>query len=125
MIKAIRMNTKRMVTLDGMMTYGKLFNGLIVVDFKNYDPEVEVEPVAGRFKGRLMHDGNLYLEQLPRRIRNKPKYRQDHSSVSIGRNGKGYFVMVVDEAELDAFPQILVREANEAAAKMYGMRKQA
>ena len=119
------MNTKRMVTLDGMMTYGKLFNGLIVVDFKNYDPEVEVEPVAGRFKGRLMHDGNLYLEQLPRRIRNKPKYRQDHSSVSIGRNGKGYFVMVVDEAELDAFPQILVREANEAAAKMYGMRKQA
>jgi hypothetical protein len=81
--------------------------------------------VAGKFKGRLMRDGNLYLEQLPRRIRNKPKYRQDHSSVSIGRNGKGYFVMVVDEAELDAFPQILVREANEAAAKMYGMRKQA
>ncbi len=119
------MNTKRMVTLDGMMTYGKLLDGLIVVDFKNYDPEVEVEPVAGKFKGRLMHDGNLYLEQLPRRIHNKPKYRQDHSSVSIGRNGKGYFVMVVDEAELDAFPQILVREANEAAAKMYGMRKQA
>ena len=106
MIKAIRMNTKRMVTLDGMMTYSKLLDGLIVADFKNYDPEVEVEPVAGKFKGRLMHDGN-------------------HSSVSIGRNGKGYFVMVVDEAELDAFPQILVREANEAAAKMYGMRKQA
>ena len=125
MIKAIRMNTKRMVSLDGMMTYGKLGNGLTVADFQNYDPEGEVEPVAGRFKGRLMHDGNLYLEQLPRRIRNKPKYRQDHSSVSIGRNGKGYFVMVVDEAELDAFPQILVREANEAAAKMYGMRKQA
>lgn len=124
MIKAIRMNTKRMVTLDGMVTYSKLLDGLIVADFKNYDPEVEVEPVAGKFKGRLMRDGNLYLEQLPRRIRNKPKYRQDHSSVSIGRNGKGYFVMVVDEAELDAFPQILVREANEAAAKMYGMRKQ-
>lgn len=119
------MNTKRKVTLDGMMTYSKLLDGLIVADFKNYDPEVEVEPVAGKFKGRLMRDGNLYLEQLPRRIRNKPKYRQDHSSVSIGRNGKGYFVMVVDEAELDAFPQILVREANEAAAKMYGMRKQA
>lgn len=125
MSKTIRMNTKRMVTLDGMMTYGKLGNGLTVADFQNYDPEVEVKPVAGKFKGRLMHDGNLYLEQLPRRIRNKPKYRQDHSSVSIGRNGKGYFVMVVDEAELDAFPQILVREANEAAAKMYGMRKQA
>ena len=125
MSKLIRMNTKRKVTLDGMMTYSKLLDGLIVADFKNYDPEVEVEPVAGKFKGRLMRDGNLYLEQLPRRIRNKPKYRQDHSSVSIGRNGKGYFVMVVDEAELDAFPQIRVREANEAAAKMYGMRKQA
>ena len=125
MSKLIRMNTKRKVTLDGMVTYSKLINGLVVADFKNYDPEVEVEPVAGKFKGRLMRDGNLYLEQLPRRIRNRPKYRQDHSSVSIGRNGKGYFVMVVDEAELDAFPQILVREANEAAAKMYGMRKQA
>ena len=125
MSKTIRMNIKRKVTLDGMVTYSKLINGLVVADFKNYDPEVEVEPVAGKFKGRLMRDGNLYLEQLPRRIRNRPKYRQDHSSVSIGRNGKGYFVMVVDEAELDAFPQILVREANEAAAKMYGMRKQA
>ena len=125
MSKTIRMNIKRKVTLDGMVTYSKLINGLVVADFKNYDPEVEVEPVAGKFKGRLMRDGNLYLEQLPRRIRHKPKYRQDHSSVSIGRNGKGYFVMVVDEAELDAFPQILVREANEAAAKMYGMRKQA
>ena len=67
MSKKIRMNTKRMVTLDGMMTYGKLGNGLTVADFQNYDPEVEVEPVAGKFKGRLMHDGNLYLEQLPRR----------------------------------------------------------
>ena len=66
-----------------------------------------------------------HLGRFVKCIRNKPKYRQDHSSVSIGRNGKGYFVMVVDEAELDAFPQILVREANEAAAKMYGMRKQA
>ena len=55
MIKAIRMNTKRMVSLDGMMTYGKLGNGLTVADFQNYDPEVEVEPVDGRFKGRLMH----------------------------------------------------------------------
>lgn len=29
--------------------------------------------------------------------------------------------MVVGEAELKAFPQILVREANEAAAKMAGL----
>ena len=28
-----------MVTLDGMMTFGKLGNGLTVADFKNYDPE--------------------------------------------------------------------------------------
>ena len=109
---------KRLATLDGIMTYSMLESGLISGDFKNFDPEVEMEPVTGKFKCQLMRDGNIYLEQLPPRVRNKPKYRQDHSSVSIGRNGKGYFTLVVDEDELEAFPDILLREAREAVAKM-------
>jgi hypothetical protein len=122
MSKGIKLSTGRTVTLDGMMTYGKTDEGLLMGDFKNFDPEVKVEPVVGRFKGQLMRDGDFYMEQLPKRIRNKPKFRQDHSSVSIGRNGKGYFVMVVDEAELEAFDEILVREAIEAAAKLNANR---
>ena len=111
------------VTLDGMMTYSKLENGLLTARFKNYDTELEVDLVRGKFKCQRMNDGDLYMEQLPRRLRNRPKFRQDHSSVSIGRNGKGYFVLVVDASELSAFPKILLREAYEAAAKMNAERE--
>lgn len=121
MCKTVKMKRERKVVLDGIMTYSELRNGLLAGDFKNFEPGVKIKPVAGKFKGQLLHDGNFYFEKLPRRVRSKPKFRQDHSSVTIGCNGKGYFVMVVGEAELKAFPQILVREANEAAAKMAGL----
>ena len=121
MKKTVKKNVKE-TTFEGLLITKTGSDNLKHIDFECVE-DVEVKGFVGRFKVQGMHDGNLYLEQLPRRIRNKPKYRQDHSSVSIGRNGMGYFVMVVDEAELDAFPQILVREANEAAAKMYAMRK--
>ena len=91
----------RKVVLDGIMTYSELRNGLLAGDFKNFEPGVKVEPLAGKFKGQLL-----------------PRFRQDHSSVTMGRNGKGYFVMVVGQEDIEAFPQILVREAIEAAAKM-------
>ena len=87
----------RKVVLDGIMTYSELRNGLLAGDFKNFEPGVKV---------------------LPCRVKNKPRFRQDHSSVTMGRNGKGYFVMVVGQEDIEAFPQILVREAIEAAAKM-------
>lgn len=118
MCKTIKMRKERKVVLDGIMTYSELTNELLAGDFKNFEEGVDMAPLAGKFKGQLMRDGNFYFEKLPRRVRNKPRFRQDHSSVTIGRNGKGYFVMVVGEEELGAFPQILVREANEAAAKM-------
>lgn len=121
MCKTIKMRKEKKVVLDGIMTYSVLKNGLLAGDFKNFESEVKVEPLVGKFKGQLLRDGNFYFEKLPCRLRNKPRFRQDHSSVTMGRNGKGYFVMVVDEKELEAFPQILVREANEAAAKMAGV----
>ena len=113
---------KKLAVLDGIMTYSKQESGLLAGDFKNFESDVELPEVSGKFKCHLMRDGNLYMRQLPPRIRNKPKFRQDHSSVSIGRNGKGYFVMVVDEKDLKSFPQILLHEAYEAAKKMTAKR---
>ncbi len=110
----------RSVSVDGMMTFGKLENGLRTADFQNYEPEVDVEPFCGRCKVQVMRDGNSYITQLPRRVKNKPLFRQDDSSLSLGRNGWYYFVFRLPESEVSLLPDKLVRQANEVAAKMNG-----
>ena len=106
--------------IDGMMTIGKLDNNLHTADFKTYE-DVEIDPFIGRCKVQAMRGGDVYITELPKRIRNKPMFRQDHSSLSLGRNGFYYFVFQLPEGELKNLPGLLVREANEAAAKMSGM----
>ena len=106
--------------IDGMMTIGKLDNNLHSADFKTYE-DVEIEPFIGRCKVQAMRGGDVYITELPKRYRNKPMFRQDHSSLSLGRDGIYYFVFRLPEGELENLPELLVREANEAAAKMSGM----
>lgn len=110
----------RKVMIDGMMTIGKLDNNLHTADFKTYE-DVEIEPFIGRCKVQAMRGGDVYITELPKRYRNKPMFRQDHSSLSLGRNGVYYFVFTLPEGDLKNLPELLVREANEAAAKMSGM----
>jgi len=112
---------KRTVIVDGIMTFGKLENGLHTADFQNYETEVEIEPFYGRCKVQVMRDGNAYITELPKQVRHKPLFRQDDSSLSLGRNGVYYFVFRLPEAEAAKLPEKLVRQANEAAAKMSGM----
>ncbi|MCR5158898.1 MAG: hypothetical protein K6D37_07220 [Prevotella sp.] len=113
----MKTTNKRDVTLDGMLTVGKLENGLRWADFECCE-EAEVEAFFGRFRVQGMHDGNLYMEQLPKRVRRKPMFRQDNSSLSLGRNGYYYFVFTLPEDQLAELPGKLVSEANEAAAKV-------
>lgn len=110
----------RKVMIDGMMTIGKIDNNLHSADFKTYE-DVEIEPFIGRCKVQAMRGGDVYITELPKRYRNKPMFRQDHSSLSLGRDGIYYFVFRLPEGELENLPELLVREANEAAAKMSGM----
>ena len=110
----------KQVTLDGLMTIGVMEDGRHRADFQCCE-DVEMEKFIGRFKVQLMHDGNLYMEEYPKRIRNKPLFRQDNSSLSLGRNGMYYFVFWLPEAELKDLPDKLVRQANEAAAKASGL----
>ncbi len=112
---------KRTVIVDGMMTFGKLENGLRTADFQNYEREAEIEPFCGRCKVQMMRDGNLYITELPKPLRHKPMFRQDDSSLTLGRNGVYYFVFRLPESEAAELPEKLVRQANEAAAKMSGM----
>jgi len=116
--KVVKMRT---VIVDGMMTFGKLENGLHTADFQNYETNVETEPFCGRCKVQVMRNGNSYITELPKQVRHKPLFRQDDSSLSLGRNGVYYFVFRLPEAEVAELPEKLVRQANEAAAKMSGL----
>ena len=108
------------VTMDGLLTVGKLEDGRRRADFQCCE-EVELEKFVGRFKVQGMHDGNLYMEEYPKLLRNKPMFRQDNSSLSLGRNGVYYFVFTLPEEQLAELPEKLVRQANEAAAKVSGL----
>jgi hypothetical protein len=111
------MNTNPLM-LSGVMTYGYDDKGRETADFQNCDPGVLVKPFVGQCKVQRVRDGNLYVTRLPKRIRNKPMFRQDHSSVSRSRNRKYYFVMIMDEADVQEMPDTLVSEAREAAEKL-------
>ena len=106
---------KRPVTLDGLMTFGKLKNNLRTADFECCE-DVEMEAFVGRFKVQGMRDGNVYMEELPKRIRNrKPLNRQTNSTLSLGRDGYYYVRFRLPESEVTALPRLLVNEASAIA----------
>ena len=100
-----------------MMTFGELENGLRTADFSCCE-DVQMEPCVANFRVQMMRDGNVYMTQLPRRIRNKPIFREDNSSLSLGQNGRFYFVFSLDEDQLEQLPDKLVRQASAIAKKV-------
>lgn len=113
--KKNRTNESEM-TLNGMMTFGKCENGLHYADFECCE-EVEMEPFVGDCKVQVMRDGNVYITERPKRIRNRALLRDDNSSLSLGQNGRFYFVFSMPAAELDELPAQLVRQASAIAGK--------
>ncbi len=109
------MTQQREITLDGMMTFGKLGTGLRIADFECCE-DVQIEAFVGRFKVQGMHDGNVYLVELPKRIRNRrPLFRQTNSSLSLGRDGYYYVRFRLPESEVTALPRLLVDETSAIA----------
>ncbi len=104
------------MTLDGMMTFGECENGLRFADFECCE-DVEMEPFVGDCKVQVMRDGNVYITERPKRIRNRALLRDDNSSLSLGQNGRFYFVFSLPAAELDKLPAQLVRQASAIAGK--------
>ena len=102
------------VTLDGMMTIGKSVNNLRQADFQCCE-DVKVESFIGRFKVQGMHNGDVYMQELPKRFRNKPLFRLDNSSLSLGRDGYYYVRFRLPESEVTALPRLLVNEASAIA----------
>ena len=105
------------IVVDGMTTYGKMDNVLHVADFLCTEV-VEMEPWTALCKVQCMRDGNLYVTELPRRVRNKPIYREDNATFSQGQDKRWYFYFSMDEEELPRLPEELVRQAKAIARKV-------
>ena len=114
--KVINRTNESEMTLNGMMTFGKCEDGLHFADFECCE-EVEMEPFVGDCKVQVMRDGNVYITERPKRIRNRALLRDDNSSLSLGQNGRFYFVFSLPAAELDKLPAQLVRQASAIAGK--------
>ena len=107
----------KQVMVEGLMVFGKLTTELRTLDFECCE-DMEMEPFEGIFKVQGMRDGNLYMTEKPKRIRNKALFRDDNSSLSLGQNGRYYFVFSMSEERVLELPQQLVRQAKAIANKV-------
>ena len=104
------------VTLDGLMTIGRVEN-LIHAEFMCCE-DVRIDAAVTNCKVQLMRDGNVYITELPKRVRNKPMFRDDNCSLSLGRDGRYYFVFSLPEQLVNELPKELVRQASAIAQKV-------
>ena len=103
--------------VDGLMTFGMMETGLRTLDFECCE-DVEAEPFTGNFHVQGMRDGNVYMQQKRKRIRNRPLFRDDNASLSHGQNGRYYFYFSLDEDRIAELPEQLVRQASAIAQKV-------
>ena len=104
------------ITLDGLMTIGRVEN-LIHAEFMCCE-DVRIDATVTNCKVQLMRDGNVYITELPKRVKNKPMFRDDNCSLSLGRDGRYYFVFSLPEQLVDELPKELVRQASAIAQKV-------
>ena len=103
--------------LDGLMTIGMLENGRRIADFQCCE-DVLLDSFSGTFKVEGKHDGNVYMTEKPKRVRNKAIFRDDNASLSQGQDKRWYFYFSLDEDQLEQLPEKLVRQASAIAQKV-------
>ena len=109
-MKTNKTNTQMTTMVDGLMTFGATDNGLHILDFMCTEC-VEMEPFMANCKVQGMRDGNVYITERPRRQRNSPLFREDNSSLTLGRDGKYHFIFTMSETLVDELPEQLVLQA--------------
>lgn len=112
-----QISTEKQISLDGLMTIGMLENGLRSADFMCCE-DVELDAFSGTFKVQGMRDGNVYMTEMPKRVRNKAIFRDDNASLSQGQDKRWYFYFSLDEDQLEQLPHKLVHQASAIAQKV-------
>ena len=102
------------------MTFGKMENGQNVLDFSCFEA-VEMKPFAANCKVQAMRDGNVYITELPKRVRNKPLFREDNSTLTLGRDGRYYYVFALPAEQVRELPEMLVHQSLAIAQKVERM----
>ena len=115
-VSAKNQNNESLITAKGLMVFGQSENGLHTADFECCD-DIQVEPFTGLFKLQIMRDGNVYATERPKRVRNTPIFREDNSSLSLGKDGRYYFVFSLPEDCVNELPEQLLRQARAIARK--------
>ena len=116
-MEKIIISSERQVMLDGLLTLGLLENGLRSADFMCCE-DVEMDAFSGTFKVQGMRDGNVYMTEQPKRVRNKALFRDDNASLSQGQDKRWYFYFSLDDDLIDELPEQLVRQASAIAQKV-------
>lgn len=99
------------------MTIGMLENGLRIADIQCCE-DVLLDAFSGTFKVERKRDGNVYMTEKPKRIRNKAIFRDDNASLSQGQDKRWYFYFSLDEDQLELLPEKLVHQASVIAQKV-------
>ncbi len=110
-------NPEMTTTMEGQMTLGVTDNGLKILDFMCTE-YVEMEPFVANCKVQGMRDGNVYITERPKQKHNTPLFREDNSSLTLGRDGKYYFCFILPEELVKQLPDRLVHQALAIAQKV-------
>ena len=112
-----KQNVEKTTMLDGVMTFGKTSNGQNMLDFMCTE-FAEIAPFVADCKVQVMHDGNVYINEKPKRVRNTPIFREDNSTFSLGRDERYYFVFSMEKRQVKQLPEALVHQALSIAQKV-------
>jgi hypothetical protein len=105
------------VNYEALVNLGELKDGLRIANIVSCE-DVEVEGFIGRCKVQLLRDGHIQIVQLPKRLRNKPIFRDDNCTFTLGKDGRYYFVFTMPEQLIFEIPGQLRRQAGAIAAKI-------
>ncbi len=110
-------NTEIINTVNGTMTFGETDNRQKLLDFMCTE-YVEMEPFAATCKVQGMRDGNVYITEKPKRVRNTPIFREDNCTFSLGQDGRYYFVFTMERGQVKQLPDRLVHQSLSIAQKV-------
>jgi chemotaxis methyl-accepting protein methylase len=104
--------------MDGIMAVSENEEGLRTLDFECCEL-VKMEEFRGKYDVLGARDGNIYMtEQKKRkRIKRKPLFREDNSTLSLGVDHKYRFRFTLEEKEADKLHQLLTVQAKKIARK--------
>ena len=117
-------SSERQVTLDGMMTFGKLETGLRTLDFMACE-DVKAEPFKSIFHVQGMRDGNIYMQEQKKRVRNNALLicKAKHGRVSGTRDHAIQLTLKVFAVEGIDWQKAFVVEPIEVLSELMGAKR--